>query len=232
MNNKYVFPDYDPDAQLIAVSTIIRSLTNVLEEKEKSFDETDYSKLNPDYAGEFYAEDICNLGFLETAVSHSAVAVIAPFLEGLFCHEIAALHSNGFQGKTQHPRSKEKGFWNSKLVFNNNSGEMEPCGIVKGVHQILEALELLKFFPDNFKEMLEIIFSYRNHVLHNGFEFKIEQRNKFKREIEEKGWGEYFSWCTSDGKPWIASMKRNFMLKCFEFCIKVKEATEQMKGIS
>lgn len=227
--SKRIFPDYDPDAQLIAVSTIIKSLTNALEEKGKSFDKTEYSKLNPDYSGDFYAEDLCNLGFLETAVSHSIIAVIAPFLEGLFRHEITALRDNGLKGKVKHPRTKEKDFWNIELVLNNSGGMKR--NIAKGIYQILEALDLLKYFPGNTREMLEIIFLYRNYALHNGFEFKIEKRNKFEQEIEGKGWGEHFSWCTSDGKPWIVSMKKDFMFKCFDFCIKVKEGFEQEKGI-
>ncbi len=140
------------------------------------------------------------------------------------------MHNNGFKGKAEHPRASEKRFWNIELVLND-VGKMER-GIAKGIHQILEALDLLKSFPDNIKEMLEIIFSYRNYTLHNGFEAKIERRNKFKQEIEEKGWEEHFFWCTSDGKPWIASMKKDFMLKCFDFCVRVKESIEQVKGIS
>lgn len=77
---KYVFPDYNPDTQLIAISTIITSLTKTLKKKDKSFEETNYSKLNPAYSGDLYVDDLCNLGFLDVAVSHSIIADIAPFL--------------------------------------------------------------------------------------------------------------------------------------------------------
>ena len=229
---KYTFPDCDPDTQLIAISTIITSLTKTLEEKEKSFDKTDYSKLNPAYSGDLYADDLCNLGFLDVAVSHSIIAVIAPFLEGLFRHEIAALHDNGFKGKPGHPRTKEKEqlFWQIKFMPDGD-GIKKDSKTARGIYQILEALDLLKFFPNDTKEMLEIIFSYRNYTLHNGFEAKIKERNEFKRKIEEKGWGKYFSWTTSDSKPWIVSMKKDFMLKCFDFCIEVSKGFDRQKGI-
>jgi len=100
--DKFVFPDYDPEAQLVAISEVIRSLDKVLETKERTFNETNYSNLNPDYAGDMYAGDLHELGFIETAVSHSAIAVIAPFLEGLFRHEIAALYDNGYKSKPEH----------------------------------------------------------------------------------------------------------------------------------
>lgn len=226
---KYVFPDYDPDTQLIAISTIITSLTKTLKEKEKSFDETNYSKLNPAYSGDLYADDLCNLGFLDVAVSHSIIAVIAPFLEGLFRHEIAALHDNGLKGKPEHPRTNKKEFWEIEFMFDSTGQTKKK--IAEGIYQTLEALDLLKFFPNDIKEMLEIIFWYRNHALHNGFEAKIEQRNKSKQKIEEKGWEKYFSWATSDSNPWMVSMKKDFMLKCFDFCIEVKKGFDRQKGI-
>jgi hypothetical protein len=68
--------------------------------------------------------------------------------------------------------------------------------------------------------------------LHNGFEAKVEQINKFRQEIENSGWGEYFSWVTSDNRPRMVSMKKDFMLKCFDFCVKVKEGFDRQKGIS
>lgn len=227
---KYVFPNYDPDTQLIAISTVIASLTKTLKEKEKSFDETNYSKLNHAYADDLYADELNNLGFLDVAVSHSIIAVIAPFLEGLFQHEIAALHDNGFKGKPKHPRTNEEYFWEIKSILNS-TGKKEK-GIAGGIYQILEALDLLKFFPNNIKEMLEIIFWYRNHALHNGFEAKIEQRNEDKQKIKEKRWGKYFSWATSDGNPWMVSMKKDFMLKCFDFCVEVKKGFDRQKGVA
>ena len=178
-----MFPDYDPEAQLVAISEVIRSLDKVLETKERTFNETNYSNLNPDYAGDMYAGDLHELGFIETAVSHSAIAVIAPFLEGLFRHEIAALYDNGYKSKPEHPRANQKKFWKIECAFDTD-GKMVK-NIARGIYQVLEALNLLSFFPSNAKEMLGIIFLYRNYTLHNGFEATIEQRDKFKQKIEE-----------------------------------------------
>lgn len=225
---KFAFPDYDPDAQLIAISTIITSLANVIREKEKSFNETDYSKLNPVYSGDFYADDLHELGFLDVAVSHSIIAVIAPFIEGLFRHEISALQDNEFRGNPEHPRMK-KSLWKIELMLDS-AGKIKK-NIAGGIYQTLEAYDLLRFFPNDTKEMLEIIFWYRNYALHNGFEAKTEQRNILKQEIQRKGWGEYFSWATSGGNPWMVSMKKDFMLKCFDFCVKVKKGFDRQKRV-
>lgn len=66
---RYSFPDYDPDQQLIAISEVINQLMLCLDEKEKDFENTDYSKINSGYAGDLYASDVCELGFLDVAVS-------------------------------------------------------------------------------------------------------------------------------------------------------------------
>lgn len=227
---KFVFPDYDPDAQLFAISEVIRSLDKVLEAKERVFDETNYSNLNPDYSGDMYAGDLHELGFLETAVSHSAIAVIAPFLEGLFRYEIAALHDNGYRINPEYPRANQDKFWEIEFALNEK-GKMKK-NIAMGIYQILEALGLLSFFPVDFKVMLSIIFKYRNYTLHNGFEAKMEQRNTFKNDVEQLRCSAYFSWVTTDGRPWLVTMKKEFILQSFNFCIKVKEGFDKQKGIS
>lgn len=50
---KYSFPDYDPDQQLIAISKVVKQLISCLDEKEKTFDNTDYSKIKNEYSGVF-----------------------------------------------------------------------------------------------------------------------------------------------------------------------------------
>ena len=49
---KYSFPEHDPDQQLIAVSKVISQLILCLDTKEKDFENTDYSKINSEYATE------------------------------------------------------------------------------------------------------------------------------------------------------------------------------------
>ena len=81
------------------------------------------------------------------------------------------------------------------------------------------------------KEMLEIIFSYRNYALHNGFEAKIKERNDFRNRVQANNWSNYFFWATTDGKPHMISMKKDFINECFIFCRLVKEGFDKEKGI-
>ena len=179
---------------------------------------------------DLYANDLCELGFLDVAVSHSAIAVFAPFLEGLFKHEITALEENGRVGTSNHIRTGKGKFWDVEYFYDSN-GIGQTKGKAKGIFQILEALNLLQHFPEKTQEMLEIIFSYRNYTLHNGFEAKIKERNKFKDKIQENGWDNYFFWATTDGKPHMISMKKEFISECFNFCRFVKEGFDKEKGI-
>jgi len=228
-SNKYIFPDYDPDQQLIAVSKVIRQLVLCLEAEEKTFDNTDYSKINNGYRGDLYASDLCELSFLNVAVSHSAIAVFAPYLESLFEYEITALQKNGRAGKYDHPRTQQSYFWDIQSYCDSNNRKQS--GKAKGIFQILEALNILKHFPEKTQEMLEVIFLYRNYALHNGFEFKLEKREKFKNEIQKNDWNNYFLWATTDKKPHMISMKKEFINECFTFCRLVKEGFEKEKGI-
>lgn len=227
---KYSFPDYDPDQQLIAISKVINQLISCLDEKEKDFENTDYLKINSEYAGDLYAGDLCELGFLDVAVSHSAIAVFAPFLEGLFKHEITALEENGRVGASNHIRTGKGKFWDLEYFYDSNGIEQKK-GKAKGIFQILDALNILKYFPEKTEEILEIIFSYRNYALHNGFEFELEKRNEFKDKIQRKNWGSYFFWTTTDGNPHMISMKKEFLNECFTFCRLVKEGFDKEKGI-
>ena len=235
MNDKnqleeYSFPDYDPDQQLIAASKVIHQLILCLDTEDKTFENTDYSKINNEYAEDLYASDLCELGFLDVAVSHSAIAVFAPFLEGLFKHEITALQKNGRTGTPNHVRTCKDKFWNVEYFYDSN-GNTQRIGKAKGIFQILEALNILKHFPEKTQEMLEIIFSYRNYTLHNGFEAKIEERDKFKNKVQANNWDNCFFWATTDGKPHMISMKKEFINKCFTFCRLVKEGFDKEKGI-
>ncbi|MFH1798007.1 MAG: hypothetical protein ABH844_01500 [Candidatus Omnitrophota bacterium] len=234
MNDKnqikeYSFPDYDPDQQLVAVSKVVRQLVSCLDAEEKTFKNTDYAKINNEYAGDLYANDLCELGFLHVAVSHSAIAVFAPFLEGLFKHEIDTLQKNGRAGFLNHIRTGKPYFW--KIQYYCNVRSEKKKGIAGGIFQILEALNLAAYFPVNTKEMLEIIFAYRNLTLHNGFEAKTEERNKFNNKIQANNWSNYFFWSTTDGKPYMISMKKEFITECFTFCRHIKEGFDKEKGV-
>ncbi|GAF98809.1 unnamed protein product, partial [marine sediment metagenome] len=97
--------------------------------------------------------------------------------------------------------------------------------------QILDALSILEHFPEKIEEMLEIIFSYRNYTIHNGFEGIIKERNKFKGKVESNNWNNYFFWTTTDGKPHMISMKKEFVNECFTFCKFVKDGFDKEKRI-
>jgi len=221
-------PGYDPDQQLIAISKVIRQLTLCLKIKEKSFENTDYTKINHEYAGDLYANDSCELGFLDVAVSHSAIAIYAPFLEGLFKHEIASLKKNGRPQTPSHIRTGKSRFWEIEW-FYNSKGTAVTRGKAKGVAQILDALNIFNHFPENTEEMLEIIFLYRNYTLHNGFEAETEEKTKINSKIQSNNWSNYFIWATTDGELWMLSMKKEFITKCFDFCRSIKEGFDKEK---
>ena len=92
-------------------------------------------------------------------------------------------------------------------------------------------MNILEHFPEKTEKMLDVIFSYRNYTLHNGFEAKIEERNEFKNKVQANNWSNCFFWATINGKPHMISMKKEFINECFTFCRHVKEGFDKEKGI-
>jgi len=229
LDKKYVFPDYDPDAQLRAISDIVRSITVVSEGKEKTILETKYSELNHEYVGDLYADDLCDSMFFDVAVSHAVIALIAPFVEGAFCHEIVALEENGYIGSGNYLRNKTNYFWELGCWVDTDGKKRKSIGI--GIYQIIEALGVLGYFPDNFEDMLVLIFEYRNYALHNGFEAGKKRAADFLNKIGSKGMKKYFFWTTSGGKPLMVGMKKETINQCFTFCVKIKESFDKIKEI-
>jgi hypothetical protein len=233
----YSFPDYDPDYQLRAIGTVISNHLTLLENRYSEMKATDYAQLERQHTlGDFYASELQDYFFLTVAISYSITALIAPFLEGLFRHEINSIriNRNGDKTRLDHLRCQlnDKDFWNITCWVDHDNKRKR--GIAKGIYQILEALNLLVHFPSECKEMLEMIFLYRNFTLHNGFEALKETKTGaecFYNEIKERCWGKHFEWAYSDGKPWMVNMEKEFINTCFKFCVQVKESFEKVKGI-
>ena len=91
----------------------------------------------------------------------AAVGMLAPFTETLFTKFFPCL-----------PKEKDK----------------NRQGIVKAISYLSKSKGLANFFPENYEETLDALFSYRNKMFHNGFIWPENERNKFQERINDRGW--------------------------------------------
>ena len=62
-------------------------------------------------------------------------------------------------------------------------------------------------------------------MFHNGFEWSLNEREKFGERIRRKGWPhDWFSTATRDDKPWIFYLSEQYIEHCLEMFDEVLDA--------
>ena len=83
--------------------------------------------------------------------------------------------------------------------------------------QLIDAVEMTNYMPDDLRVTLSALFAYRNKMFHGGFEWPLEERQRFARQLSRSGWPEdWFSTAMSGGKPWIFYMSPIFVTHCLD----------------
>ena len=152
--------------------------------------------------------------YREAACSHAAVGALAPFIEGLLVRFFICLRKRdeSAQDRAVHHRGKlaSDAFWDPHKA--SEKGKLCPKDdLMRGTRQLVEALALSESLPHATLSTIDAMLVYRNRALHCGYEWPIEDRRKFVDTVHEKGWGEWFTWESIDGDPWIISMQDRFI---------------------
>src|SRR5262249_45747947 len=120
--------------------------------------------------------------YAEAAYSMGAVGMLAPFLETIFHQAFLAMGRELYSEATPPPShdrwtmtTAEK--WDCRYVLENRKLKKN---LVKGVLQISEATGVLSYLPSDLQLRLQALFSYRNAMFHNGFEWPQQERDKFE----------------------------------------------------
>ncbi len=153
-------------------------------------------------------------GYASMAESLSVITTTAAFLESVFKQCLPKMEIC-YDGTLQpnHPRVLDvPQFWDPRHPRRDNSG------IARRTIDILEAAELIDLFGANFPKLITAIFSYRNQMVHGGFEWEEPERGKFKTRIEKESWEKWFSISTSNNQPWYFTMTGQFRADCLELC--------------
>ena len=96
--------------------------------------------------------------------------------------------------------------------------------VIKGVKEV----GMEKYIPDDLEPTLSALFTYRNKMFHNGFEWSPEERQKFEQTLNNSGWpSDWFSSATIDGEPWMFYMSPEFIDHCLDRIRQIIEGIEK-----
>lgn len=146
--------------------------------------------------------------YSEAAISLSALGMVVPMIESVFSQSLSALGALYAESTISPPAHRrwdragaDDGRWNCQIYYDK---KREPhTDIIRGLPQLSEAAGLSACLSPEDVDWIVALLSYRNRMFHGGFEWSIEQRDKFLALVEGQGWQKYFQWSESDHRPWI-----------------------------
>jgi hypothetical protein len=220
-----VLPHLDYEAQLVAIKHILD-----IHENDENTVAKDIKKLGDfikktkgareDYIEHLIGEQISKFNFSvyqSAAHSMAAVGMLAPFVESIFHQAFHGIWKEIFSNNKRpndHFRWEEASLetWDCHFVWTNGHWRKN---LVEGILQLSDATGLKSHLPNDIETLLSVLFSYRNKMFHCGFEWPIEERNRFWIRIEKENWpSDWLSAATSDGEPWIIYLTDNFLEHC------------------
>ncbi|GGZ32886.1 hypothetical protein [Asticcacaulis endophyticus] len=147
--------------------------------------------------------------YQDAAHSMAAIGMLAPAIESLITTIFLGLETLDPSGRkitlsgerANHTRDKRA--WDPHYIF----GKSAKRDVVRGTIQLADSIGLRSLLPADVRQVLEAVFTYRNRMLHLGFEWPVGERKKFSKLVETKRWPtEWFTQSTTDGEPWIIYM--------------------------
>ncbi len=229
-----ILPNLDYEAQLIAISGLLarnHEADERLEARMKSFEE--YARksagLSNERAVDLWGEYFYTSVYQSAAHSMAALGMIAPFFESMFFQAFHGIRRRYFEPNVIMHGARRLGindpeqFWDCHCYYDRRKRKCKD-NLVFGILQLSEAVELQPFLPNNLQSTLAALFSYRNQMFHNGFEWQQTRCDNFSARIVKSGWQEWFSASTRGDKPWIFYMTDKFIEHSLETAQKVLES--------
>ena len=160
---------------------------------------------------EHWVDHLHGRTFLDAAHSMAAVGLMAPLIESLFDRAFRYFEQEigrEYSSLSGHERWQHGDRWNCRFVW---SGGRRKSGVVKGILQLADAIDMRKHLPDDLAAILAALFEYRNKMFHCGLEWPEQDRKNFANLIRSNGWTDYFLTLRSGDDPWIFYLSRDFV---------------------
>lgn len=163
--------------------------------------------------------------YLDAANSMSAVGMLAPLTESLFTTLFAAISKElaGTGRATGGSRAglEDYDYWNPH-VYVGSKGRRDDLAL--GIMQLANDCGLGTHLPADSASILKALFSYRNAMFHNGFEWPMPKRRAFEQQMSDERWPDgWFTAARSGGDPWIFYMSDAFTGRCLGLIDEVLE---------
>jgi hypothetical protein len=219
-----ILPDLDYEAQLIAISALLRRNDQADAETERQIKEVDdYARRTSGWRNQRAVDEWVDLlhGSTYQGAAHSmaALGMLAPFYESMFFQAFQGIRQEYFGmdvvpiGHTRSGITKADEFWDCHLFYNAKIGKKERK-LVSGIEQLADAAGLKAHLPPALHNMLEALFSYRNKMFHGGFEWPLKECANFTKRIEDEGWQDWFSLASHGDDPFIVYLTETFINHC------------------
>lgn len=205
--------DFLPDIDYLAQVRAIRDLLDRHAEEERlATDRIQSIRSTEPMRQQFVDEAVAEMHesvYQDAAHSMAAVGMLAPLVETIFRTaflNIGARYDSLPGWTSPHARLQLPGKtrWDCGRVFRD--GEWRN-GIVEGVRELSDALDLTPALPPAFWSRFEALIAYRNKMFHHGFEWPEKIREQFWGRMETSG---FFSVATTNDRPWIVYMTAAF----------------------
>ncbi len=143
----------------------------------------------------------------------AAVGMLAPFIETVI-HQCFLSIGNRIYPLASDKKPHDRWTVAHALEWDCHyfiSGGRAQKDLPKGIIQLTDALGFTSSLPADFGQTITALIAYRNGMFHNGLEWPMKEREKFKRRIEEEWSSDWFIVGTSGEDPWIFYMSETFI---------------------
>jgi hypothetical protein len=223
---------FDPDSQLLAIHSLLARNRNaddelVAEIKASEEHAKQLTGIWNDRAVEEWIELLHGSVYQDAAHSMSAVGMLAPFIEAVLSHCFAAIGAKCFASgspPSRHDRRKSKlqRVWDCHYVLDAGRFRKD---LVGGAKQLAEEIGLHKYLAAETWLTLRALYTYRNKMFHNGFEWPRRERKSFQAQWRAENWPPtWFSLAKSDGEPWVFYMTNEFIECCVDAANRILDA--------
>jgi hypothetical protein len=209
-----LLPHLNYDSQLVAIRHLLRRNKEEDEALDKEMEELgERARAGCERSNDAYGDRFYTSIYQGAAHSMAAAGMIIPLIESIFRHAFQELRKRSenreppsAHGRWEQPAEDQ---WDCRFVWKKGK---RTENVVEGILQLSEAVGLRPHLPKDLKPTLQALFEYRNKMFHCGFEWPLDDRQKFEKRIAEANWpGLWFSKATSGGDPWIFYLSEDFI---------------------
>jgi hypothetical protein len=221
----FLLGDIDLDAQLIAIRNVLarnRAADSALagEIQEIAEQAKKAQKALSWRLDDLWVDRLHASVFQHASHSMAGAGMLAPLLETLFVRIFEAIGAEDWTLATTERRKRAKRetaeLWNPQIYFPGGKNEAPSTNLILGIPQLAKETGLIADLPEDYAKVVGALFTYRNFMFHNGFEWRDDYRAKFD-EASSTWPAEWFDRSRRDKRTWIVYMSNDFVQRCLGF---------------